>query len=108
MLGEAKVIGALVEFGLAEREAAMEGMILIDLRTEVGSKKTAPDTVSLAARTVGLIIPGLSCLLQWDTMSMIVEAFKLPSIATRFGLYWFNCSMTYIDTTVSIVHSQKW
>ena len=51
MLGEAKVIGAFVELGSDEREAAMEGMILIDLRTEVGSKKTAPDTVSFAART---------------------------------------------------------
>jgi len=51
MLGEAKVIGALMESGLDEREAVMEGMILIDLRTEVGSKKTIPGTVSLATGT---------------------------------------------------------
>ena len=51
MLGEAKVIGALVEFGLAEREAAMEGIIFVDLRTEVGSKKTAPGAVSSTMRT---------------------------------------------------------
>ena len=51
MLGEAKAIGAIVEFGLDEREAAMEGIILIDLRTEVGSKKTAKDGVSFATRT---------------------------------------------------------
>lgn len=51
ILGEAKATGAIVEFGLDEREAAIEGMILIDLRTEVGSKKTAPDAVSFAART---------------------------------------------------------
>jgi len=50
MLGEAKVTGALVEFGLDEREATMEGMILIDLRIEVGSKKTAPDTVSFTPK----------------------------------------------------------
>jgi len=47
MFGEANAIGGMLEFGLDEREAAIEGMILIDLRTEVGSKKTGPDTVSL-------------------------------------------------------------
>ena len=50
-LGEAKVIGALVEFGLDEREVAMEGMTLIDLRMEVGSKKTVQGMVSLATRS---------------------------------------------------------
>jgi len=51
MLGEAKEIGALVEFCLDERKAAMEGIILTDLRTEVGSKKTAPDAVSFVIGT---------------------------------------------------------
>lgn len=49
ILGEAKAIAALVVFGLDEREATMEGIILIDLRTEVGSKKTDPDAVSFVA-----------------------------------------------------------
>ena len=40
-LGEAKAIGALVEFGLDKREAEIEGTILVDLRMDVGSKKTA-------------------------------------------------------------------
>lgn len=48
ILGEAKAIGATVGFGLAEREAIIDGMILIDLRMEVGSKKTAPHAVSFA------------------------------------------------------------
>ena len=43
MLGEANAIGGTLEFGLDERETAIEGMILIDLRTEVGSKKTGHD-----------------------------------------------------------------
>ena len=43
MLGEANVIGGTLEFGLDERETAIEGMILIDLRTEVGSKKADQD-----------------------------------------------------------------
>lgn len=51
IFGETKVIGAVVEFGLDEKEAVMEGITLIDLRTEVGSKKTTPDTVSFAAGT---------------------------------------------------------
>jgi len=51
MLGEAKAIGALVELCSDKREAAMEGIILIDLRTEVGSKKTAPDAVSFVTGT---------------------------------------------------------
>ena len=34
-----------------ERDAAMDRTILIDLRTEVGSEKTAPATASLAARS---------------------------------------------------------
>lgn len=41
MFGEAKAIGALVSFGLDERDAEIEGMILVDLGTDVGSKKTA-------------------------------------------------------------------
>ena len=43
--------GATVEFDLDDREAAIEGMILIDLRMEVGSKKTAPNVVSFVAET---------------------------------------------------------
>lgn len=50
MLGEAKAMGALVEFGLDDREAATEGITLIDLETEVGSKKTTPGAVSFCAR----------------------------------------------------------
>lgn len=88
MFGEAKAIGALVMFGLHERDAEIEGMILVDLGMDVGSKKTAPNTVSLVARDgMGLIIPAFPCLLQCDTMSMIVDVFRLPSIATRFELY---------------------
>ena len=34
-----------------EREAAMGWIILVDLRTEVGSKKTVPDMISFAARS---------------------------------------------------------
>ena len=49
-MGEAKAIGAYVDSGVDEREAAMDGIILVDLRTEVGSKKTVPDMVSFAAR----------------------------------------------------------
>ena len=51
IFGEAKAIGAVVGFGLDEREAAIEGTILVDLRTEVGSKKTDPDAVSFVAGT---------------------------------------------------------
>ena len=36
-IGRANATGAVVRFGLDERETAIEGMILIDLRTEVGS-----------------------------------------------------------------------
>ena len=87
MFGEAKAIGALVGFGLDERDAEIEGIILVDLRMDVGSKKTAPGTVSLVVRDgIGLIIPVFPCLLQCDTMSVIVDVFKLPSIATRSGL----------------------
>ena len=43
--------GAVVKSGLDEREAAMEGIILIDFRTEVGSKKTASDAISSRGRT---------------------------------------------------------
>lgn len=50
MFGEAKAIGAVVGFGLDERDAEIGGIILVDLRTDVGSKKTAPDAVSLIAR----------------------------------------------------------
>lgn len=49
VLGEAKAIGAIVDLGLDEREAEIEGIILIDLRTEAGSKKTTPDTISFTA-----------------------------------------------------------
>jgi len=45
------VTGETVEFDVDEREAAIEGMILVDLRMEVGSKKTAPDAVSFVAET---------------------------------------------------------
>ena len=48
---------------------------------------------------MGSTIPGLSCPVQWDTMSVIVEAFKLPSIATKSGLYCFNCSITYTEAS---------
>lgn len=51
ILGEAKAIGAIAESGLDEREAEIEGIILIDLRTEVGSKKTTQYTISFAAET---------------------------------------------------------
>jgi len=43
IFGEANAIGGTLEFGLDERETVIEGMILIDLRTEVGSKKTDQD-----------------------------------------------------------------
>ena len=46
-----KATGAVVEFGSDEREVAMEGIILIDFRTEVGSKKTTSDPVSSRVRT---------------------------------------------------------
>jgi hypothetical protein len=104
ILGEAKATGAAAVFSLDERETAIEGMILVDLRTEVGSKKTGPDPVSLVAGTWGNLSYHVSrALLQYDTMSVIVEAFRLPSNATRFGLYRFNCSMTYADGVVSTV-----
>lgn len=51
MLGDAKVIGALVGFGSDERNAEIEGMILFDLRMDVGSKRTVPGTVSSTKRT---------------------------------------------------------
>ena len=51
ILGEAKVIGALVNSCVGEREVAMDGIILVDLRTGAGSKKTIPDPVSFAARS---------------------------------------------------------
>ena len=104
ILGEAKAIGAIVELGLDEREMAIDGMILVDLRTEVGSKKTDPDPVSFVPGTWGGdIIPRFPCSLQYDTISEIVEAFKLPSNATTFGLYRSSCSMTYADGIVSAV-----
>ena len=53
ILGEAKATGAVVEFGPDERETEIEGMILVDLRTEVGSKKTGTDPVSFVAGTWG-------------------------------------------------------
>jgi len=48
-LGEAKAVGVVVKFGLDERETTIEDMILIDLRIEVGSKKTGPDAVCFVA-----------------------------------------------------------
>ena len=48
---EAKAIGALVDSCVGEREVAMDGIVLVDLRTEVSSKKTIPDPVSFAARS---------------------------------------------------------
>lgn len=32
----------------------------------------------------------------------MVEVFRLPSNATIFGLYRFNCSMTYVEAVVSM------
>lgn len=88
MLGEAKAIGAFAALGFEETDAEIEGMILVDLRTEVGSKKTAPRTVSLVVGDgMGCIIPGFLCPMQCETISVIVDFFRLPSIATRFGLY---------------------
>ena len=51
MSGEAEATVAVVEFGLDERETVIEGMVLIDFRTEVGSKKTGPDAISFVAGT---------------------------------------------------------
>ena len=48
---EAKAIGVYVDSGVDEREAATDGIILVDPRTDVGSKKTVPDIVSFAARS---------------------------------------------------------
>ena len=48
---EAKAIGALVDSCVGEREVAMDGIVLADLRTEAGSNKTIPDPVSFAARS---------------------------------------------------------
>jgi hypothetical protein len=88
MFGEAKAIGAFVGFGLDEMDAEIEGMILVDFGMDVGSKKTAPGTVSLVTRDgMVCISPAFPCLMQCDTMSVIVDVFRLPSIATRFGLY---------------------
>jgi len=67
-----------VELGSDEGEATIEGMILVDLRTELGSKKTkiASDTGQFRCRDAAEpIIPCVSCLLQRDTMSVVVEAF---------------------------------
>jgi hypothetical protein len=47
MLGLAKAIGALGRFGSDEREAEIEGMIRVDLGTDVGSKKTATGIFNL-------------------------------------------------------------
>ena len=51
ILEEAKATGAVVKFGFDERETAIGKMILIDLRTKVGRKKTGSDTVSFATGT---------------------------------------------------------
>ena len=50
-MGEAKAIGVILELGLDESKATIEGMILVDLRAKVGSKKTGPDMVSFVAET---------------------------------------------------------
>ena len=47
ILGGAKAI----VLGLGEREVAIDGMILVDLRAEVGSNKTDPDAVSFVPGT---------------------------------------------------------
>jgi len=68
--GEAKATTAVVEFGLDEREAAIEGIILIDLMTEVGSKETGPMR-SVSSQVGGeSIISGFPCLLQYDCRSL--------------------------------------
>jgi len=69
-----------LEPGLDEREMAIEELILIDLRKRWVRRKLAV-----------FIVPGVSCLLQYYTMSVIVEAFILLPNATRFGSYRFNC-----------------
>ena len=51
ILGEAKAIEAIVELGLGERGAAIDGMILDDLRAEVGSNKTDPGAVGFVPGT---------------------------------------------------------
>lgn len=82
-------------FGSDERDAKIEGIILVDLRMDVGSKKTTSDTVSLVARDgMDRTIPAFPSLLQCDTMSVMADVFKLPSIATRFGLYCSNRLVT--------------
>ena len=65
----------------------MERMVLVGLRTEVGLKKTDQCAVSFVAGTWRI---HHTRLLVYDTMSVIVEAFTLPSNATRFELYKFN------------------
>ena len=51
ILRKARATGAVVEFGLDERGTAIEKMILVGLRTEVGPKKTGQGTVSSVAGT---------------------------------------------------------
>lgn len=88
MFGEAKAIGAFVGLGLDERDAEIEGMILVDLGIDVGSKKTTPGMISSVTRDgAEWTVPALPCMLQCDTMSVIVDVFRLPSITTKFGLY---------------------
>ena len=50
-MGGAKAIVAIAELGLGKREVAIDGMILVDLRAEVGSNKTDPDAVSFVPGT---------------------------------------------------------
>jgi len=52
MLGEVKATGAVMKLGLDERVTAIEGMILTDLGTEVGSKKTDQDAVRFVVGTL--------------------------------------------------------
>jgi len=69
----------ILESGLDKREMVIEGPILIDLRKRWVRRKLAVS-----------IVPGVSCISQYYTMSAIVEAFILSPNATRFGSYRFN------------------
>ena len=68
------------EFGSDKREMAIEGVILVGLRKWWVRRKL-----------VVFIVPGVSCPLQYYTMSVIVQAFILLPNATRFRSYRFNC-----------------
>ena len=47
-------------------------------------------------------MPCSSCLLQYDAMSLIIEAFMLPSNATRFRLYRFDCCADEVVSTAKV------